>query len=192
MRQWHALRILSNSEKSVVDELEKLKVADCDWYYPKKVIWRKVHGARRKKIGASRERLQVSLIKGYLFGFVDFEVTGTEFWRRARNAFGWVAVNGKPLPIVGGQIERLMKAESEGDNDETVRILKDLQALIGCAFLMNDGLLEGYKVQVSAADETDITVSVINSDMRAKLPVDFFVKNSHKLSQDDREINSVR
>jgi len=190
MQQWHALRILSNSEKSIASELSDLKVCDC--YYPKKTIWRKVHGARRKKIGASREKIQIALIKGYLFVRVDLNETGTEFWRRVRNVFGWVAVNGKPLAIVGNQIERLMAAEECGDTDETQKILKDLRALIGCAFLMNDGLLEGYKVIVNAADENDISVSVMNSDMRAKLPVDFFVKNSHKLQLDERENNCVR
>lgn len=187
MLQWHALRILSNSEKSIAAELAGLKVPDCECYYPKKVVWRKVHGARRKKIGASREKLQLALIKGYLFVKVDLSVAGTEFWRRLRNVFGWVAINGKPLSIVDGQLERLMKAEETGDHDETERILKDLRALIGCAFYMNDGLLEGYKVIVNAADENDISVSVVNSDMRAKLPVDFFVKNSHKVQLDERE-----
>lgn len=192
MQQWHALRILSNSEKGIAKDLADLKVPDCECYYPKKVVWRKVYGARRKKIGASREKLEVALFKGYLFLKIDLDLTGTEFWRRLRNVFGWVAVNGKPLAIVGNQIDRLKAAEECGDNDETQKILRDLRALVGCAFLMNDGLLEGYKVIVNSADENDISVSVVNSDMKAKLPVDFFVKNSHKLQLDDRELNSVR
>lgn len=192
MQQWHALRILSNSEKGIAKDLADLKVPDCECYYPKKVVWRKVYGARRKKIGASREKLEVALFKGYLFLKIDLDLTGTEFWRRLRNVFGWVAVNGKPLAIVGNQIDRLKAAEECGDNDETQKILRDLRALVGCAFYINDGLLEGYKVIVNSADENDISVSVANSDMKAKLPVDFFVKNSHKLQLDDRELNSVR
>lgn len=185
MQNWHALRILSNSEKTITSEFEKLKV-DCECYYPKKTIWKRVHGARRKKIGASREKVAIALIKGYLFIKADLNLTGTEFWRRLRNVFGWVSVNGRPLVVGGFQIERLIEAEENGDHDETRRIIEDLKKMIGCVYRMNDGLLAGSSVEVYQADEREVGVSVLGSELRAKFPIDFFRQSAQKAKLDER------
>lgn len=185
MQQWHALRIMSNCERTITFELERLRV-DCECYYPKKTIWRKVHGARRKKVGALREKIDIALIRGYLFIKADLEQTGTEFWRRLRNVFGWVAVNGRPLAIVGGQIEGLIAAEEAGDHDETRRIIEDLRKMVGGTYFMNDGLLAGNTVKVYQATESEIAVSLIGSELRAKFPVDFFRQNAVRRELDDR------
>lgn len=185
MQNWHALRIMSNCEKTISSELEKLKV-DCDCYYPKKTIWKRVHGARRKKVGASREKVAIALIKGYLFIRADLNQTGTEFWRRLRNVFGWVSVNGRPLVVSGRQVEKLIEAEDNGDHDETRRIIEDLKKLIGGVFRMNDGLLRGSSVLVNHADEKEIGVSVLGSELRAKFPIDFFRNSAEKTQLDER------
>jgi len=179
-QNWHALRIMSNCERTIAAEFEKLRV-DCRCYYPKKTIWRKVHGARRKKVGASREKIDIALIKGYLFIRADLNQTGTEFWRRLRNVFGWVAVNGRPLCVSSAQMDELIEAEEAGDHDETRRIVEDLRKLVGQTFRMNDGLLCGSSVQVNSANETEISVSLLGSDLRAKFPIDFFSKSAEKL-----------
>lgn len=179
-QSWHALRIMSNCERTIAAEVEKLRV-NCLCYYPKKTIWRKVHGARRRKVGSSREKIDLALIKGYLFIKADLNETGTEFWRRLRNVFGWVAVNGKPLCVNGYQMDELIAAEEAGDHDETRRIIEDLKKLVGQTFRMNDGLLVGNSVQVNSANEAEISVSVLGSDLRAKFPIDFFSKNAERL-----------
>ena len=174
---------MSNSEKNIAAELQKLKVG-CEFYYPKKTIWKKVHGARRKAVGASREKVSIALIKGYLFIKADLAETGTEFWRRLRNVFGWVAVNGRPLVV--GDLDRLIVAEQNGDHDETRRIIEDLKKMIGGVFRMNDGLLRGSSVEVYHADEREVGVSVLGSDLRAKFPIDFFRNSAEKMTQDER------
>jgi transcription antitermination factor NusG len=183
MQNWHALRVMSNSEKNIASELQKLSV-DCDFYYPKKTIWKKVHGARRKVVGASREKVSIALIKGYLFIKADLSRTGTEFWRRLRNVFGWVAVNGRPLVV--GDLDRLIVAEENGDHDETIRLVEDLKKMIGGVYTMNDGLLRGSRVEVYHADEREISVSVRGSELRAKFPIDFFRNSAEKSKLDER------
>lgn len=185
MQNWHALRVMANCEKGIAHELGKLRV-NCETYYPQKTIWSRVHGARRKKLGASREKKEIALIKGYLFVKADLEEIGTEFWRRLRNVFGWVAVNGRPLVVNHGQIEKLIEAESIGDYDETRRILQDLRSMLGKVFYLNDGLLQGNTVRVFQADEAFISVSVEGSGLKAKLPLDFFQKNAQRQELDDR------
>lgn len=140
-------------------------------------------------MGASRQKVEVALIKGYLFIEADLEVIGTEFWRRLRNVFGWVNIDGKPLPIPRLQIEAIQFAESIGDYDETSRLLRDLQSLIGRKFFITDGILTGHNVVVNAADEREVTVSVINSELRAKIPVDFWRNISQISHLDDQGMN---
>ncbi len=177
MQNWHALRVMTNCEKNIARELAELN-ADCEPYYPCKTIWSRVHGARRRLIGASREKKQIALIKGYLFVRADLEQTGTEFWRRLRNVFGWVSVNGRPLVVSAAQMEALIAAEARGEYDETERIIQQLKGMLGQTFFMGEGLLAGSTVQVYQADEKEIGVSVVGSGLKAKFPLDFFQKNA--------------
>lgn len=176
---------MSNCEKGIAKELAELKV-NCFVYYPCKTIWSKVHGARRKIVGASREKKQIALIKGYLFIRADLNLTGTEFWRRLRNVFGWVSVNGRPLAVSGREMDALISAEERGDHDETERIIQSLRQMVGGVFYINEGLLQGNSVQVYQASETKISVGVLGSALKADFTLDFFSKNAQRAELDDR------
>lgn len=171
MKRWHLLTVLQGAEDKAVELLAEVGLAA---YTPHSVVWRKLRRHQRKLGYPIRKRIVVALFPGYIFVNVDFAIRNPSSARpiRKRNLLGWyVRAGADYLYVADSVIAAMQAAEALGRWDETAKLAREAQAMIGKQYCVTGGPLTGLTCTVKAIKNQHAECEIEVMHAKVRVPI---------------------
>ncbi|MDZ4687311.1 MAG: transcription termination/antitermination protein NusG [Planctomycetaceae bacterium] len=168
-RQWYVLKVQSNRERSIRDNLvRRIHQEGLDEFFGEIVIpTEKVVETK----GGKKRITEHKLFPGYLMVQM---VLNDETWYLVRSTSGvgdFTGSAGKPIPMQEHEIQRMLGMELSNKKDEAVLKVKvDFQT--GDHVKIKDGAFESFEGTIESIDEANGKVTVLIQIFGRPTPVD--------------------
>lgn len=167
-RQWYVLKVQSNRERSIRDNLvRRIHQEGLDEYFGEIVI--PTEKVVETKAGKKRVT-EHKLFPGYLM--VQMELND-ETWYLVRSTSGvgdFTGSAGKPIPMQGHEIQRMLGMEQTKKEDVVLKVKVDFQT--GDHVKIKDGAFESFEGTIESIDEANGKITVLIQIFGRPTPVD--------------------
>lgn len=167
-RQWYVLKVQSNRERSIRDNLvRRIHQEGLDEYFGEIVI--PTEKVVETKAGKKRVT-EHKLFPGYLM--VQMELND-ETWYLVRSTSGvgdFTGSAGKPIPMQEHEIQRMLGMEQTKKEDAPLKVKVDFQT--GDHVKIKDGAFESFEGTIESIDEANGKITVLIQIFGRPTPVD--------------------